>query len=82
MQECKLIHEFRKNQAEKIIIELKNYLGKDVISIWVYYNSGEIEDDWRPSRKGICMCVDLIPELKVGIDKAYEQWQKEEESKG
>ena len=83
MQEYKLMHEFQKKLDEKVRIELKNYRGKDVINIWVYYNAGEEKDDWRPSRKGICMRVDRIPELKEGIDKAYEQWQEEEEkSKG
>lgn len=79
MQEYKLIHEFQKNPAEKVRVELKNYLGKDVINIWVYYNAGEEKDDWRPSRKGICMLTDLIPELKKGIEKACSQWQKETE---
>jgi len=76
MLENKLIHEFRKNPLEKVIVELTNYRGTDFVNIWVYYNASEDGEDWRPSRKGISLSIEHIDELKKGIVKAYEEWHK------
>ena len=70
-----LVYEFRKNAHEKVKVELSNYRGKDVINIRAYYIADVAKDEWKPSPKGITMRVDLIPELKEGIEKAYEEWQ-------
>ena len=70
------IYEFRKNAAEIVRIGLGNYLGKDVMSIWVFYNNGDTEEEWKPTKKGISLHTSLIPELKKGVDMAYEEYQR------
>lgn len=75
MQNDNLIREFQKNASEKVRVERGYYRGIDIISFRIYFNAGVAKDDWRPSRKGISMRVDLLPEIKKAIDKAYEEWQ-------
>ena len=35
------------------------------------------KEDWRPTKKGISIRTDLIPELRKGLDKAQKAWQKQ-----
>jgi len=76
MNNEQLVHEFMKNALEKVKVEFSQYKGVDVIGIRVYYNAGLVKEDWKPSKKGITMRTDLIPELKKAIDKAYDEWQE------
>jgi len=76
-----LICEFRKNTTEKVIVELSNYRGKDVVNIRVYYLADIAKDDWRPSPKGLTMRTELIPELKKAIDKAHDRFQEDQKNK-
>jgi hypothetical protein len=71
-----IIYEFQKNNFEKVKVELNNFRGKDLINIRVYYLADSKMDDWKPSPKGIAMHLDLLPELKKGIDRAYKEWEK------
>ncbi len=73
MDERKLVHEFQKNSMEKVKIELGTYNGKEIIDIRVYYKANGAQDNWLPSKKGICLRVDLIPELNLGIEKVYKK---------
>ena len=80
-QDFQLIHEFRKNSTEVVKVERGTYMNSDVINIRVYYKTDTDKDYIRRSRKGLCMRVDLIPELKKAIDKAYSIiFQKEKEN--
>ena len=51
MSQNKLIHEFEKNSAEKVRAEFTSFNGKDLFNIRVYYNAGDGEEDWRPTKK-------------------------------
>jgi hypothetical protein len=73
MNQNKLIHEFGKNSTEKVRAEFSNFNGKDLFSLRVYFKAGEGEDDWKPTKKGICVQLHQIPELKAAIDKALQE---------
>ena len=75
MQNKKVVHEFMKNATERVKVKLSTFKERDLLDIRVYYNPDEVEDVWRPSKKGITMRFDLIPEMKKAIDKAYDVWQ-------
>jgi len=65
------LYEFSKNALEKVIIEISEYEGKKYISIRVWYDVSKGQNiNWRPSQKGITLSIDLIQELKKGVDKA------------
>jgi len=71
------IYEFQKNALETVIIQFTEFKGKKLIDMRVFYNAGVAQEDWRPSKKGISMSVDLIPELTKGLEKAKKAWQKQ-----
>ncbi len=73
MPKEQVISEFRKNAKEEVRVSLSNYRGHDLIDIRVFYNSGNIDGDRFPTKKGITMSTKLIPDLKKAIDRAYDQ---------
>jgi len=72
-----LIHEFQKNALEKIRVSTEEFKGKEFLDIRVYYDaSSGKQSDWKPSKKGIALSFDKLPELKKGIDKAFKECEK------
>ncbi len=72
-----IIYEFRKNYFEKVIIQLQKYRGKLVVDIRAHYKVPETVNEWKPTRKGLCMSVDHMGELLKGLQLAREKWEKE-----
>ena len=72
-----LIHEFIKNDREKVRVEFMTYRANPVLNVWVYYNADPANEDWRPSKKGLSISADLVGELKAGVEKANQVWQQE-----
>ena len=67
------IYEFRRNNQEKIIIQIQEYKGKEYLDIRIYYDdSGGRETEWSPTPKGIKIKPELLPELLKGLEKARE----------
>ena len=62
------IYEFRKNAVEKVKVSLVQYRGYDLIDIRVYYDNGD--GKFMPTRKGLCISLELLPDLLEGISKA------------
>jgi hypothetical protein len=66
-----IAHEFNKNPAELVRVSLVEFKGKRYVDLRLYYDASESEiPDWKPSKKGICLSVDLLDELKEAIGKA------------
>ncbi len=70
-----VVYEFEKNATEKVQIQLSSYKGSDLIDIRVYYDTDSDEAEWRPTRKGISIRVDLLPELLEGLQRAHKKLQ-------
>lgn len=77
VSDTQLIHEFTKNGREKVRVEFMTYRGNDVLNLWVYYNADPSREDWKPSKKGLSISTELIPDLKEAVEKAYQVWEKE-----
>jgi len=73
------IYEFIKNSREIVRIQFSEFEGEDLLSIRVYYLDRS-SDAWKPTRKGLAVRVEQLPEMKKGIDKAHDIW-KERDSK-
>jgi hypothetical protein len=72
------IFEFNKNLAELVRISLVEFKRKRYVDLRLYYDASESEiPDWKPSKRGLCIGVDLLAELKEAIDKAAEEYEKE-----
>jgi len=69
-----LVHKFIKNALEEIRIETSEYQGKEYLNIRIWFDASKGQDtDWRPSHKGITISLDLLPELKKGVDLAIKK---------
>lgn len=84
MENQRLIAEFNKNSLEKVRIVLTEFKGKKLLDIRVYYDASENEEpDWRPTKKGISISLDLIDELLKGLEKAKKMLEKgQDEAEG
>jgi hypothetical protein len=65
---AQLIHAFPKNPLEEIRVSLTVFKKKQYIDLRVYYKGDDGE--YRPSKKGITVSLDLLPDLVEAIEKA------------
>ncbi|MFP3880105.1 MAG: transcriptional coactivator p15/PC4 family protein [Dehalococcoidia bacterium] len=71
-------YKFEKNKSEVVHITPSVYAGYDVVNIRIYAKNKQ--GDWVPTRKGVTLNVDQIPELIRGLEWALQQPCKESTS--
>ncbi len=67
----KLVAEFQKNTAETVRIHLQKW-GQGVycdIRVWTALRPGDAAGE-QPTKKGVTLNVELLPELRKAIDRA------------
>lgn len=79
MSEQEIITSFKKNSLEEVRIAIQEYKGRRYLSIWIWYAAEP--EVWHPSKKGLNLPVELLPELKKAIDAALAKVEFEEEAK-
>jgi hypothetical protein len=67
---AQLIHAFSKNPLEEIRVSLTVFKKKQYIDLRVYYRGDDGE--YHPSKKGLTLSLDLLPELLEAVQKAQE----------
>ncbi|ROQ90975.1 transcriptional coactivator p15/PC4 family protein [Desulfosoma caldarium] len=70
MAENRLIHAFQKNALEEIRVALNVFRGKEYIDIRIYYKGDDGE--YRPSKKGVTLSPELLPDLQDAVKKLEE----------
>lgn len=60
-----VVAKFEKNATEQVHVSLREYRGHQLIDLRIYYQAEDGE--WRPTKKGISLSVELFPELKQAI---------------
>ncbi len=65
-----LVHSFMKNALEEIRVSVSTYKGKKYVDLRVYYQDDNGE--YKPSKKGIAISPELLPELENSIGKLKE----------
>jgi hypothetical protein len=80
MAEDKVLHSFKKTATEEVRAIVREYRGRLYFDLRVYYvdNDGE----WRPTRKGIALSADFLPEIKQCIDKFDVEIKQKSEKAG
>lgn len=63
------IYEFEKSPEEKIIAEVSEFKGRHLIDIRTFYQA---DGEWRPTKKGINIPLEKLPELEAAVDKIKE----------
>lgn len=67
----KLISKFRKNATEEVVIKFTQFKGHDLLDLRVYYfRDSDEEGESKPSKKGLSISTNLLPELLKGLLKA------------
>lgn len=66
-KEDQLVHSFPKNPLEEVRSSLTVFKGKQYVDLRIYYKGDDGE--FRPSKKGLTVSVDLFPELEEAIRK-------------
>ncbi len=66
-----------RSETEKIWVSLSEFRGFLGIDIRIYYNAGEA--DWRPTKKGVRISLELKDQLIAAIEKVTAQQPPEEE---
>lgn len=64
------LHEFQKNANEVLRFSLSKFKSHQLADIRVYYQDDQGE--WRPTKKGISLSVDLVEELTEGVRRLQE----------
>ena len=76
------IYEFNKNPVEKVKIVLEEFRRRQYVDVRVYYDSSNnAVPDWKPTRKGICLSLELLEELYEGIKQALSLIKKDRRQK-
>jgi hypothetical protein len=61
------VYEFERNPTEKVIVSLSVFKGRTLADLRTYYESEDGE--WRPTKKGISVPAEKLPDLKEAVDK-------------
>ena len=73
----KLIDTFKKNNFEEVRTQLTEYKGYDLVDIRVWSSVEGWEP--RPTRKGITLKTELLPDLERAVKKAVKEAGKSQE---
>lgn len=61
---------FHKNPGEDVRVSISNFKGHDLLGIRIWYKDSEGE--LKPSKKGITVALDLLPQLLRLMEKSKE----------
>jgi hypothetical protein len=66
MAEDKVVAQFKRNPTEEVRAGIKEFKGRRYLDVRIYYMDDQGE--WKPTRKGISLATDFMPELKNAVE--------------
>jgi len=73
----KLIAEFQKNAAEVVRVYLTEFKGSSYFDIRIWFQEAPGEPgNLKPTKKGLCLNVEFLDDLKGAIEKAIEEIER------
>lgn len=78
----KAIAKINKNAMETVVIRLSEFKGRDLIDIrvWMKPEDPREEGELKPTKKGISLGIDAIPELIQALQNAQKALKEAENS--
>lgn len=76
MAEDKVVASFKRNPTEEVRAGIKEFKGRRYIDLRIYYMDDQGE--WKPTRKGISLATDFMPELKNAVESIEGELKKME----
>ncbi len=74
-KEPQIVHSFPKNPLEEVRSSITFFKGKQYVDIRIYYKGDDGE--YRPSKKGVTLSVELFPELEAGVQSLKKALEEE-----
>ena len=57
--------------GEKIFVQKSTFKGREFIDIRIFYDASKTdEEEWRPTKKGVAIPPELIPQIIEALQKA------------
>ena len=78
MAEDKVVAQFKRNPTEEERAGIKEFKGRRYIDVRIYYMDDKGE--WKPTRKGISLATDFMPELKQAVLAIEKELQESEQA--
>jgi len=76
----KLIDQFHKNSQEVVEIHITQWKTQDYVDIRIWMLPNPVnEKERQPTKKGICINAELLPELQKALEKARKTLEKGQE---
>lgn len=73
------LYEFNKNDLEKIVFDLSEFKGKDYINIRLWVRDGPLAKEWKPTKKGLFIPLELAPQFTEGMSMVFSAIEKRKE---
>ena len=77
MAEDKVVAQFKRNPTEEVRAGIKEFKGRRYLDVRIYYMDDQGE--WKPTRKGISLATDFMPELKNAVEALEKELKASEE---
>lgn len=79
-QQNKLIDQFHKNSTELVEVHITEFRGQEYVDVrvWTLPNPADSKEQ-KPTKKGVCLNIDLLPRLIAALQKAEKTLNKSEE---
>ena len=77
MAEDKVVASFKRNPTEEVRAGIKEFKGRRYIDLRIYYMDDQGE--WKPTRKGISLATDFMPELRNAVDNIEKELKSMEQ---
>ena len=77
MSEDKVVASFKRSATEEVRASIKDFKGRRYIELRIYYLE-EKSDEWKPTRKGVSLSTEFMPELKNAVGSLEKELQAQE----
>lgn len=64
---------FPKNDREEVRVSISKFKGHNLINARVYAQEYRRPEEWVPTKKGLSIKVELLPNLLVLLEKAHDR---------
>jgi hypothetical protein len=61
------VNEFQKSATERVVAKIREFRGRRYVDIRVYYLANISDNTYAPTKKGIMLSPDLLPDLSAMV---------------
>ena len=61
-----VVYQFNRNENESVYVSLREFKNRRYLDLRVFFQPQD-DDEMKPTKKGLTIALELLPELKKGI---------------